>query len=116
MACTQVALLTEERLLLDVYATWCGPCRLLAPQMDALATALAGRVRVMKFDCEQSAGAEDLSAALSVQGLPSLLFISEGAVLHRVEGALQADRIAELVEGVWFGAAMPRGPEYGDLQ
>ena len=79
-----------------------------------MAQVLEGRVRVMKFDCEQSAGAEDLSASLAVQGLPSLLFISEGEVLHRVEGALTADRIAQLVEGVWFGAEMPRGPEYGD--
>ena len=64
--------------------------------------------------CEQSPGAEDLSASLAVQGLPSLLFVGDGEILHRVEGALTADRIAELVEGVWFGAEMPSGPEYGD--
>ena len=111
----EVALLTEERLLLDVYATWCGPCALLAPQMDILARELEGRVRVMKFDSEQTPGAEDLAASLDVRGLPSLLFISEGEIVHRVEGALTADRITELVEGVWFGAEMPRGLAYGDL-
>ena len=111
----EVALLTEERLLLDVYATWCGPCALLAPQMDTLARVLNGRVRVMKFDSEQTPGGAELATSLSVRGLPTLLFISEGDVLHRVEGALTADRIAELVEGVWFGAEMPRGQAYGDL-
>ena len=109
-----MALLTEERLLLDVYATWCGPCALLAPQMDTLARVLEGRVRVMKFDSEQSPGGAGLATSLDVRGLPTLLFISEGEVTHRVEGALTASRIAEIVEGVWFGGEMPRGPEYGD--
>lgn len=75
---------------------------------------LEGRVRVMKFDSEQHPGGAELASSLDVQGLPSLLFVSDGEIVHRVEGALTADRIAELVEGVWFGAVMPTGPEYGD--
>ena len=110
----EVALLTEERLLVDVYATWCGPCALLAPQMDTLARVLEGRVRVMKFDSEQLPGGAELATSLNVQGLPTLLFISEGEVVHRVEGALMAARIAEICEAVWFdGGEIPRGPEYG---
>ena len=111
----EVALLTEERLLLDVYAPWCEPCAVLAPQMDILARTLQGRVRVMKFNSEQTPGGPELAASLDVRGLPTLLFISEGEVLHRLDGALPAARIAELAEGVWFGGEMPRGPEYGEF-
>ena len=110
-------MITEERLLLDVYATWCGPCALLAPQMDTLARTFEGRVRVMKFDCEQVPGGDELAASLDVRGLPALLWISEGEIVHRVEGALMADRIAEIVEAVWFdGGEIPRGPEYGTFE
>ena len=69
----------------------------------------------MKFDSEQVPGGADIASSLDVRGLPTLLFISEGEVVHRLEGALSAARIAELVEGVWFGAEMPRGAEYGDF-
>ena len=111
----EVALLTEERLLLDVYAVWCGPCKLLSPEVDTIARVLGGKVRVCKFDSEQEPGGPELATSLGIGGLPTLLFLSEGEVVHRLEGALSAARIAELVEGVWFGAEMPRGPEYGDL-
>jgi len=110
----EVALLQDELLLVDVYATWCGPCRLLAPEMDKVAAALAGRgCRVLKFDSEQQPGGPELATRLAVNALPTLLFIEDGSIVHRVEGALGADRILELVEGVFFGGAMPTGPMYG---
>lgn len=124
----EVALLTEERLLLDVYATWCGPCALLAPEIDILAQtdaqkntldgvtrAFGGRVRIVKFDADQEPGGPEMATTLGVGALPCLLFLSDGEEAHRVEGALQATRIAELMDGVWFGGEMPRGPEYGDV-
>jgi thiol-disulfide isomerase/thioredoxin len=99
----EVALLQDERLLVDVYATWCGPCLLLAPQMDTVASALRGRgCRVLKFDSEQQPGGPELATRLAANALPTLLFIEDGSIVHRVEGALQADRILELVEEVFY--------------
>lgn len=98
----ELALVMEEHLLLDVYAGWCGPCLLLAPELDLVASELSGRCRVVKFDSEQEPGGSDLAAGLEVGGLPTLLFIKEGSIVHRVEGALQADRILTLAKGVFF--------------
>ena len=68
---------------------------------------------MLKFDSEQQPGGPELATRLAANALPTLLFIEDGSIVHRVEGALGADRILELVEGVFFGGAMPTGPMYG---
>jgi thiol-disulfide isomerase/thioredoxin len=109
----ELALLQEDLLIVDIYASWCGPCLLLAPEMDTVASELEGRCRVLKFDSEQQPGGPELATSLGVHGLPTLLFFEDGLLVHRVEGALQAERILALANGVFFNGPMPHGPEYG---
>lgn len=70
-------------LLLDVFATWCGPCKLIAPQLEALAAKLGERARVVKLDSDLH---PELSTELKVAGLPTLIFYREGAEVDRLEG------------------------------
>uniref|UniRef100_A0A7S0IW23 Thioredoxin n=1 Tax=Calcidiscus leptoporus TaxID=127549 RepID=A0A7S0IW23_9EUKA len=74
-------------LVLDVFATWCGPCKLLAPQLDQLAAELGTACRFAKLDSDAE---PQLSTELRVQGLPTLVFFQGGgaqlAEAHRVEG------------------------------
>ena len=82
-------------LLLDVYATWCGPCQLMAPQLAAAASELGDSVRVAKIDSDKY---QNWAAALRVGGLPTVLvFDSEGKEVNRVEGALMKDGLLDLV-------------------
>ena len=89
------AVLSDERILLDVYNTWCGPCALLAPQLDAAAQALDGTCRVIKFNTDRVDGPE-IASMLAVACLPTLIFLRRGEVLHRAEGFLAADDITAL--------------------
>ena len=70
-------------LLVDVYATWCGPCKLVAPQVQALAETYGSRLRVAKLDSDEHS---QMATQLSVQGLPTLVFFRGGSEVFRLEG------------------------------
>ena len=72
-------------MLLDVWATWCGPCRLIAPVIAWAASEYEGRLRVGKADCDAN---PVLVESLAVQGLPTLVLFRDGSEIRRHEGVL----------------------------
>eukprot|EP00551_Chaetoceros_affinis_P005013 CAMPEP_0203671960 /NCGR_PEP_ID=MMETSP0090-20130426/7609_1 /ASSEMBLY_ACC=CAM_ASM_001088 /TAXON_ID=426623 /ORGANISM="Chaetoceros affinis, Strain CCMP159" /LENGTH=265 /DNA_ID=CAMNT_0050537165 /DNA_START=283 /DNA_END=1080 /DNA_ORIENTATION=+ len=82
-------------LLLDVYAVWCGPCKLMAPQLDDAAAELGDSVRVAKIDSDKF---PEWSSKLNVSGLPTIIVFDgmTGKELQRVEGALMKDDLVKL--------------------
>ncbi len=81
--------------VLDIFATWCGPCQQMAPVVDALAKKYAGKIAFLKLNIENSTGAFDATLkflqARSVQSVPSFLFIREGKEQKRLVGGMQTD-------------------------
>jgi len=79
-------------LLLDVYATWCGPCKMMAPELEKAAKELGSTVRVAKLDSDKNTL---WASKLKVQGLPTVILFdgSTGKELDRVEGALPFDSL-----------------------
>ena len=79
--------------VVEVFAKFCGPCRMIEPHVEALAVKLGERARVIKLD---SSIAPVLSSELNVQGLPTLLFLKEGKEVHRVVGAPPQHELEDL--------------------
>ncbi len=81
-------------LLLDVYATWCGPCKMMAPFLEEAASELGDKVRVAKMDSDQN---PYWSGKLEVKGLPTVIVFDgkTGKELERVEGALMKDQLVQ---------------------
>ena len=92
-------------ILLDVFATWCGPCQLMAPALEEVAQKLEGKVRVLKIDSDAE---PDVSNTLQIRGLPTILLINDMSVIMRVEGALEANELLQLVDHYLFGGPPPQ--------
>ena len=71
--------------LLDCWAPWCGPCRMVAPVMEQLAREYAGRAKVAKLNTDEN---QRTAGRFSIQSIPTLLFFKEGKLVDRIVGAL----------------------------
>ena len=76
--------------LLDMWAAWCGPCRMIAPVIEQLATELDGRVRVGKLNVDEN---KKVAARFRVQSIPTLLILKNGQEIDRIVGAMPKQEI-----------------------
>jgi thioredoxin 1 len=81
----QEVLNSEVPVLVDFWAAWCGPCRMIAPTVDQLAVEYAGKLKVVKVDVDQN---PDISGRLSVMSIPTLMVFKDGQMVERIMGAL----------------------------
>jgi thioredoxin 2 len=83
-------------LLLDVWAPWCGPCRVMGPQFERAAAALEPDIRLLKLNADE---APNVSARLGVRGIPAMFLFRNGSVLAQTTGAMSADAIVRWARG-----------------
>lgn len=81
--------------LVDLWATWCGPCRMVSPALEQVARELAGKIKLVKVDVDQ---APRLSQRFQVQAVPTLLLLDQGEVIARQAGAAPANVLRQWVE------------------
>jgi thioredoxin 1 len=81
--------------LVDFWADWCGPCKMLAPTIDKIAEELAGKLRVFKVDVEAN---PDLANQFRIQGIPTLILFSKGEPQAEVVGYRGKDDLMREIE------------------
>ena len=81
--------------LIDFYADWCGPCKMVAPIMDKLADEYDGKVNFYKIDTEAE---QELAMAFGIQSIPSLLFIPKEGQPQMAAGALPENTIKQVID------------------
>ncbi len=74
----------NQPLVVDFWATWCGPCRMVGPVISELAEAYDGKITVGKCDVEEN---EDLAVEFGIRNIPTILFFKGGQVVDKVVGA-----------------------------
>ena len=84
-------------LVIDFWATWCGPCRMVAPIISELAEKYDGRIAVGKCDVEE---AEDLAADFGIRNIPTILFFKNGEVVDKLVGAVSKAKFEEKFEAL----------------
>ncbi len=81
--------------LVDFYATWCGPCQMMAPILEQVGQRLQGRLKVVKIDSDRY---PQLASQYQIQALPTLVLFRQGQVIKRIEGVQMADPLIALLE------------------
>ncbi len=82
----------DKPAMVDFWATWCGPCRIIAPHVEALAEEFAGKVIVAKVDVDSS---RQTAIKFGIQSIPTLLFFKGGKMVDRVIGAVDKKVLKE---------------------
>lgn len=80
--------------IVDFWAPWCGPCRMVAPTLDKLAKEYSGKLLVAKVNTDEN---PEWAQRYGVQGIPTMLFVAKGKVIHRQVGALPEPMLREVV-------------------
>lgn len=81
--------------VVDFYAPWCGPCKMLAPMLDGLATRFAGRIRFAKVNVDES---PDLAQRFEITGVPTLLLFRDGELCDQIVGLPSAKALSQRLE------------------
>jgi thioredoxin 1 len=104
----QVVLKSDQPMLIDFWAAWCGPCKALAPVVDEVAAAYQGKVRVGKMDVDKS---PITPQRFGVRGIPTLLIFKNGQVQEQIVGYVGRDVIEKALNKQVNVVEMPKAKE-----
>ncbi len=83
--------------IIDFYADWCQPCKMVAPILEELSKEYEGKINIYKVDTEDQ---QELAAAFGIRSIPSMLFCPKGAQPQMAQGALPKESLKEAIEKV----------------
>ena len=83
--------------MVDFWAVWCGPCQMIAPVVDELATEYSGRLKVAKLNTDEN---PDIASRYQVMGIPTLMFFKSGQMVDRIVGAASKKQFKDKIEAL----------------
>ena len=90
------AVINQDGLVLvDFYADWCGPCKMLAPVLKEVKAVLVDNVKIIKINVDEH---QDLAAEFMVRGVPTMLLFQKGKLLWRQSGVLSRNELVKIIE------------------
>lgn len=84
----------ETPVLVDFHATWCGPCKVMAPELNKLKEILGENIRILKVDVDRNPGT---AGHYQVSGVPTLILFKKGQILWRQSGAMSAGQLSQII-------------------
>lgn len=86
---------SSEPVVVDFWAEWCGPCKMIAPALEEIATELAGQVKIAKVNIDEN---PELAAQYGVRSIPTLLLFKNGEIAANMVGAAPKSRLADWIK------------------
>lgn len=90
-------LATDKPVMVDFWAVWCGPCRMLSPTVDDIATKYADKVEVAKCNVDDC---QDIAMQYGIRSIPTLIFFKNGEPVQRTVGVVSASEIEKILESL----------------
>jgi thioredoxin 1 len=87
---------SAEPVVVDFWAEWCGPCRMIAPALEELATELEGKVKIVKLNVDEN---PELAAQFGVRGIPMLAMFKAGEMADQLTGARPKSQLSAWING-----------------
>lgn len=84
----------EKPVLIDFYATWCGPCQMLSPVLKQVKDNLGERISIIKIDVDKN---QDIAASYQIKGVPTMMLFQNGKQLWRQSGVLSKEEIIRII-------------------
>ena len=100
----KVVLKSTLPVIVDFWAPWCGPCKMVAPVLDKIAKEQAGKLVVAKVNTDENV---EWAIKYGVQGIPTMLFVANGQVVHRQVGAMPEHMLRDVLNQFLAVAANP---------
>lgn len=85
----------EGVVLVDIWASWCGPCRTISPIVDKVSADYQGKAKVGKLEADQN---REIVSELGIRNIPTLLVYKDGEIVDRLVGAVQEEKITESLD------------------
>jgi thioredoxin 1 len=85
---------SDTPVLVDFYATWCGPCKTISPILDDVATQVQGKAKVIKIDVDKN---QQAAAAYQVRGVPTLILFKNGKQIWKQSGVVPTNELVNLI-------------------
>lgn len=95
---TKEAMESDVPVLVDFYAEWCGPCKMIGPLLDDMATKYEGKAKICKINIDEQ---RKLAISNKVMSIPTMLFIKDGEIKERITGALPQAALEEKLEALF---------------
>jgi thioredoxin 1 len=85
----------DQPVLVDFWATWCGPCKMIAPTIEELASEYDGKARIGKVDIDQN---QEVATQHGIQAIPTILVFKGGKVVQRFQGVSPKEKLSEALD------------------
>lgn len=90
---------SDKLVIVDFFATWCGPCRMLSPLLEEIAEEYAGKVSVVKIDIDEAENS-DLCDENDVTAVPTMIFVKNGETVNKVVGLTAKKELEKSIDGL----------------